>query len=129
MKAACLVLRQGQQTAPDAASLSGWQDSHILQQQVAGPGDEDGEADNLATVHRHPSLATADSLCVVSSHRGRVPANPGHVMSVRRRGDPAERVYVGIAGRADSDHLPTVGRVLRIRFCRCGRVALDSIWA
>ncbi len=51
MQAACLVFRQAQQTAPDAASLSGWQDSHILQQQMAGPGDEDGEADSPAAVY------------------------------------------------------------------------------
>jgi len=39
-------------------------------------------------------------------------------MFVRRRRDHAERIYVGIAGRTEGDHLPTVGRVLRIRFCR-----------
>jgi hypothetical protein len=104
MKAARLVFSQAQQTVPDATALSRRQDSYILQQQVARPGDEDGEADDLATIRRHPGLAAADSARVVSGYRRRIPADPGRVVSVRGCRDPAERVYVGVAGRPDRDH-------------------------
>ncbi len=42
-----MVLGQGQQPGADPATLGSGQDGHILQQQVAGPGDEDDEAGDL----------------------------------------------------------------------------------
>jgi hypothetical protein len=121
MKAARLLLSQGQQPGPYAASLGRWQHGHILEQQVTGLGDKDDEADKLTTPDCHPGPAVADSLRIVGGHRGRELVHPGHVGFVSHRRDHLEPSYVGAVGDPEGDHLPTVGQVRGIASSILGR--------
>src|SRR6266704_3784048 len=112
VKVAGLVLGQGQQAGADTLALSGWQNSNVLQQQVAGLGDEDDEADDLTVLNCDPRLAAADSMCVIGRHRCRRPADSRHVAFVGRRRDHAEGGHIHVGGGTQGDHPSTVGQVL-----------------
>ncbi len=104
VKATGMVLGQGHQAGPDAASLSVRPDCHILQQQVARLGDEDDEANDFALLFGDPHLAAADGMRVVGSHRGRGLTDSRHVACVGSRYDRPKCGNVGFVSRADGDH-------------------------
>ncbi len=54
-----MVFGQGKQPRADPAALGGGQDGHVVQQQIARPGDEDGEAGDLAVLNGSPCLPVA----------------------------------------------------------------------
>ena len=54
-----MVFGQGKQPRADPAALGGGQDGHVVRQQIARPGDEDGEAGDLAVLNGSPCLPVA----------------------------------------------------------------------
>jgi hypothetical protein len=79
MKAAVVFFGEDQQSGAYAAALGGGQHGHVLEQQVAGLGDQDDEADRLDIFGRHPGLAAPYCCGIVGGHRSGFAADPGHV--------------------------------------------------
>ena len=103
------VLGQGQQPCSDAPALGSGQYGHVLQQQIAGPGEEDDEPGHLAVHRRHPGLAAADRSGVVGRHRGGWPADSGHIVLVGRHRDLGQGRCVGLGRETDGDHGKRIG--------------------
>lgn len=98
------VLGQGQQSCSDAPALSSGVYGHVLQQLIAGPGDENDEASHLAVHSRHPRLASADRSGVIGRHRRGWPADCWHIALVGRHHDLGQGLCVGLGRGTDSNH-------------------------
>jgi hypothetical protein len=95
-----VVFGQGKQPRADPAVLGGGQDGHVVQQQIARPGDDDGKAGDSAVLNGSPCLPVAYRLRVVGGHRGRVPADSRDVLLVSGGRDRAQRIDVAGVGTA-----------------------------
>jgi hypothetical protein len=88
----------------DPVALGGGQDGYVVRQQIARPGDEDGEAGDLAVLNGSPCLPVAYRLRVAGGYRGRVPAGSRDVLLVSGGRDRAQRIDVAGVGTADHRH-------------------------
>src|ERR1700722_5556493 len=96
-----VLLGPRQQAAADPAALGRGPDGQVLYQQVAGLGDQDHEAADLAVLHGDPGLSAADRLGVVGAHRSRRLADPGHIGLVSLGRDAAQYVDVTLVSQPD----------------------------
>jgi hypothetical protein len=99
-----LFLSQCEQPGADPAALGCGQDGHIVQQQIARLGNDDGKADDLPVLEGSPRLPVADRLRIVSGHRRRGLPDPAHVLLVSGSRERAELIDVAWASTADHDH-------------------------
>ena len=101
-KAVGVIFSQAGQSGADPAVRGGRQDSHVVRQQVARPGDKDGEASDPAVLTGGPRLPAADRFGVVGGHRSRVAAHTLDVLPVRRDRDRPERIRIAKASEAEA---------------------------